>query len=96
MKKKGQEKEYFDSIINLGDSRRVGKSYPVKPITKEIYSNSKNSFETLDFASEHKGLSEGFAIDETVKIGPEKNHNQGKPYRGLKNLRTKSVQDGQK
>ena len=46
-------------------------------------------FDSLDFASEHIGLGGRLAIDATTKIGPEKNHEWGKPLTRPKELEDK-------
>ena len=45
--------------------------------------------DTLDFASENIGLGGRLAIDATTKIGPEKNHDWGKPLTRPKELEDK-------
>jgi 4-hydroxy-3-polyprenylbenzoate decarboxylase len=44
-----------------------------------LFTLENTPFDSLDFASEQLGLGGRLAIDATTKIGPEKNHEWGKP-----------------
>ena len=46
---------------------------------RDLFTLENTPFDSLDFASEQLGLGGRLAIDATTKIGPEKNHEWGKP-----------------
>jgi len=79
-----------DSTINVRDPRQVVwvLSSQVDP-QRDLLVLENTPFDTLDFASENIGLGGRLAIDATTKIGPEKNHDWGKPLTRPKELEDK-------
>ena len=79
-----------DSTINVRDPRQVVwvLSSQVDP-QRDLFVLENTPFDTLDFASENIGLGGRLAIDATTKIGPEKNHDWGKPLTRPKELEDK-------
>tara|TARA_B100000700_G_C15058086_1_gene864013 strand:+ start:209 stop:1759 length:1551 start_codon:yes stop_codon:yes gene_type:complete len=69
-----------DSSINVRDARQVvwAVASQVDP-KRDLFILEKTPFDSLDFSSEKIGLGGRLAIDATTKIGPEKNHEWGKP-----------------
>ena len=79
-----------DSRINVRDPRQVVwvLSSQVDP-QRDLFVLENTPFDSLDFASENIGLGGRLAIDATTKIGPEKNHEWGKPLTRSKELEDK-------
>ena len=69
-----------DSTINVKDPRQVvwAISSLVDP-QRDLLIMEDTPFDSLDFASVQIGLGGRLAIDATTKIGPEKQHDWGKP-----------------
>ena len=69
-----------DKHINVRDPRQVvwAIAAQVDP-QRDLFTLENTPFDSLDFASEQLGLGGRLAIDATTKIGPEKNHEWGKP-----------------
>ncbi len=69
-----------DKSINIRDPRQVVWSIAAQVDPQRDLCVIENTpFDSLDFASEHMGMGGRLAIDATTKIGPEKNHDWGKP-----------------
>ncbi len=79
-----------DSNINIRDPRQVlwAISSLVDP-QRDLLTIDNTPFDSLDFASEQIGLGGRLAIDATTKIGPEKQHEWGKPLTRSETLESK-------